>query len=95
MQGMVLLAESILGSIGELHAGSSPVQDTTIETRLQFLKRVSEVFYLHLGERYKRAARFFNRCLEQALPIEKEQLVVACLPEAVPLIRQTTKQPGG
>ena len=94
MQGMVLLAESILGSIGELHAGSSPVQDTTIETRLRFLERVSEVFYLHYSERFKRAARFFNRCLEQALPIEKEWLVVACLSEAVLLIRQTAKQPG-
>ena len=51
MQGMVLLAESILGSIGELHAGSSPVQDTTIETRLRFLERVSEVFLcLRFGE---------------------------------------------
>ena len=51
----VLVAKSVhaidLGSIGELHAGSSPVQDTTIETRLRFLERVSEVFlYLRFGE---------------------------------------------
>ena len=50
----------------------------------------SEVFYLHLGERFKRAARFFSRCLEKTFPIEKEQLVVACLSEAVLLIRQMT-----
>ena len=46
----VLVAKSVhaidLGSIGELHAGSSPVQDTTIETRLRFLERVSEAFSL-------------------------------------------------
>ena len=35
-----------LESIGEPHAGSSLVHDTTIETRLRFLERVSEVFSL-------------------------------------------------
>ena len=35
-----------LESIGELRTGSSPVQDTTIETRLRFLERVSEFFSL-------------------------------------------------
>ena len=82
-----------LGSIGAIRAGSIPVVRTIVNESLRYTKE-SEVFYLHLSERFKRTAGF-KRCLEKALPIEKEQLIVACLSEAALLIRQTAKQPGG
>ena len=59
-----------LGSIGAIRAGSIPVVRTIVNESLRYTKE-SEVFYLHLSERFKRTAGF-KRCLEKALPIEKE-----------------------